>query len=45
MSLDEYQKIYVHTYNFAKEPWGTLKIIYGVTPSIEPERMNTKQIR
>lgn len=33
---------YVHPYNTAKKSWDTLKMIYGVSPSIKQEKMNTR---
>lgn len=41
MSLDDSHFIYVYNCKTAKEIWDTLEMIYGISPSIEQEEMNT----
>lgn len=42
ISLDDNQLFYVHNCNFAKEMWNTPEMIYGISPNIELQRMNTR---
>lgn len=42
MCLDDSKFSYVHHSKIAKEMWDTLAMIYGVSPSIEQEEINTR---
>lgn len=42
MSLDDSQFLYNYNCKIAKEMWDTLKMIYGVSPSVKQEQMNTR---
>lgn len=42
MFLNFNKLLYVYNFNSAKEMWDTLEMSYKVSPSIEQERMNTR---
>lgn len=40
MTLDDIELLYIYNYKTAKEIWNTLEMIYGVSPSIDQEKIN-----